>query len=125
MQRPLQLTGGFDAGPLFRHGAVLKKAPRRVLPTDHGRIRARAEKRATPAWTTPAELRRWERAVREAQMQTRVRMSLGHLVPLQHPLVCGLHCPANFCIETLEYNMRKGNRYWPDMWGEQEELWNS
>lgn len=52
------------------------------------------------------------------------RWSLEHLVPLQHPLVCGLHWHGNMEITELAHNMRKCNLYWPDMWETQVELFD-
>lgn len=59
---------------------------------------------------------------------------VDHIVPLSHPLVCGLNVPWNLSKETIYYNQRKSNNYWPycpdhlcpernlpvDMFGEQE-----
>jgi hypothetical protein len=35
--------------------------------------------------------------------------------PLNHPLVCGLHCEHNLQLLTREANAAKRNRWWPDM----------
>jgi hypothetical protein len=51
-----------------------------------------------------------------------VRFSVDHTVPLQHPLVCGLHRVANFQVLPLLDNVRKGNNWWPDMPAVQGEL---
>jgi hypothetical protein len=40
---------------------------------------------------------------------------VDHVVPLQNPLVCGLHVPANLQAIDRRLNCSKGNRYWPDM----------
>lgn len=47
---------------------------------------------------------------------------MDHIVPLVHPHVSGLHCPANLRIMKAGANLSKSNRFWPDMWGEQEEI---
>jgi hypothetical protein len=41
--------------------------------------------------------------------------AVDHIVPLQSPNVCGLHCWANLQLLDSQINCSKGNRYWPDM----------
>lgn len=38
-------------------------------------------------------------------------MEVDHIIPLNHPLVCGLHCPANFQYLTREANRKKSNYF--------------
>jgi hypothetical protein len=40
---------------------------------------------------------------------------VDHVIPLKHPLVCGLHCEANLEIVPALANWSKNNRHWPDM----------
>ena len=40
---------------------------------------------------------------------------VDHVVPLKHPLVCGLHCWHNLQLLPPDINCSKGNRRWPDM----------
>lgn len=40
---------------------------------------------------------------------------VDHVVPLKHPLVCGLHVWANLQLLNKEENARKKNYRWPDM----------
>lgn len=42
-------------------------------------------------------------------------VEVDHVVPLQHSLVCGLHCEANLEVVARRFNRAKSNRYWPDM----------
>ncbi|RZJ26195.1 MAG: hypothetical protein EOO54_03770 [Haliea sp.] len=80
-----------------------------------GILRRAAERRATPPW---ADLREVRRIIRT----TPPGMHADHIVPLQHPHVCGLHVPANLQHTPRLENLRKGNGWWPDMWGEQGAL---
>lgn len=37
--------------------------------------------------------------------------SVDHIIPLNHPDVCGLHVPCNFQYLTVEDNANKGNKF--------------
>lgn len=52
-----------------------------------------------------------EAAMRTAQ--TGVRHEVDHIIPLKHPLVCGLHVPENLRVVTRSENARKSNKYEP------------
>ena len=43
------------------------------------------------------------------------KWAVDHIVPLQSKLVCGLHVEHNLQVIPSVQNIRKGNRYWPDM----------
>ena len=40
---------------------------------------------------------------------------VDHIVPLQSPLVCGLHVHDNLRVILAVDNASKANRHWPDM----------
>ena len=73
---------------------------------------------ATPAWANQffieeaydlARLRTQQKTGRSDEWQ------VDHIVPLQHPLVQGLHVEHNLQVIPAIHNQRKGNRVWPDM----------
>ena len=43
------------------------------------------------------------------------RVEIDHIVPINNPLVCGLHNEWNLQVTTRAYNNKKKDRYWPDM----------
>lgn len=65
--------------------------------------------RATPRW---ADLDIIKNFYIEAEY---LQMEIDHIVPLNSPLVCGLHVENNLQALSRSENAAKGNRHWPDM----------
>ncbi len=77
--------------------------------------RRAASKLATPQWANRFFM---SEAYRLAKLRTKVmgyRWTVDHIVPIQSPLVCGLHVENNLRVIPDIDNKRKGNRHWPDM----------
>ena len=67
-----------------------------------------------PKWLSPAQLVEIERVrfrAIELTILTGVKHVVDHIVPLQHPEVCGLDVPWNMRAITEEENLRKGNKF--------------
>lgn len=68
----------------------------------------------TPVWVD-------RKAIAELYAKCKYMRSRGfdvvvdHIVPLNHPLVQGLHCIENLQIISYQANEHKSNHYWPDM----------
>lgn len=120
VQSDLELDGQC-AGPLFGPLSV-RKGSCRLGSRVSGTHRRRHERAAIPCWADRATLGSFYCLARIATAATGQRWSVEHIVPLKHPLVCGLHCPANLTLSTLVDNVLKGNRWWPDMPAMQAEL---
>jgi len=109
MQLVLPLDGLCN-GPLF--------APARKtrLPKQKARgwrwYRSRNAK-ATPAWAS-----RWKMDLMYATARV-LGETVDHIVPINHPLVCGLHTEHNLQLLPAAENTAKGNLWWPDMPEEQ------
>lgn len=70
--------------------------------------------RATPSWADLSKIALvYELAA--SLSQCGVAFEVDHIVPMNSPLVCGLHVESNLQILTEAANMSKGNRFWPDM----------
>lgn len=114
---------GHCNGPLFAPARKRRLSKRAQRNESGGKEVWRKYMRARPSWADPAACAHFWIASKQMTATTGVQHSVDHIVPLQHPLVCGLHCPANMRVIPLAENVRKSNNYWPDMWAEQANLW--
>ncbi len=72
----------------------------------------RARKRlATPSWCEHREIIALYNESRMLTQTTGVPHQVDHIIPLVHPLVCGLHCIANLRIVTEHENKTKHNKF--------------
>lgn len=74
----------------------------------HTAARRAAKIQATPSWADKEEIAYIYTLAKERGLV------VDHIVPLNHPLVCGLHVQDNLRCITPELNGRKGNFYFPD-----------
>ena len=70
---------------------------------------------AKPAWANDFFIDEIYDLARIRTAVTGFAWHVDHIVPLKHPLVCGLHCEANLRVIPAFENRSKGNHYWPDM----------
>jgi hypothetical protein len=107
---------GWCHGPLF----VINK--RRTPKKDKfktGWARRRAEEKAQPPWADRAAIRAIYRECKQLIKRDGPRSwCVDHDIPLNHPLVCGMHIAANLKIIPYEENQRKSNNWPPDQQGE-------
>jgi hypothetical protein len=72
---------------------------------------------ATPLWFDKVLV---EEAYHLAQLRTKATgfvWHVDHIVPLQSPIVCGLHTIENLQVIPGALNLAKSNRHWPQMPG--------
>lgn len=70
-----------------------------------------AKLKATPKWANRFLI---AEAYRLARLRTKtlgMKWHVDHIVPLQHPLVCGLHVEHNLRVIPATENLRKWNRF--------------
>ena len=89
-----------------------EKYPEKVAENEQRRRCAKLQ--AMPAWADRAEMLSVFRLARMLRNITGAKFHVDHIVPLQHPLVCGLHVPANLRIVTANDNLEKHNKFDPD-----------
>lgn len=91
----------------------LKNNPH-VMRTINAKRRA-AKLKATPAWMNPEKVAEFYFTADFLGMVTGEWHHVDHVVPLQSEAVCGLHWEGNLQVLTEAENVKKGNRFWPDM----------
>ena len=69
--------------------------------------------RSTPAWVDVAALKAIQYRARCLTEMTGVPHEVDHIVPLSHPMVCGLTVPWNLEAVTAARNQAKSNRWCP------------
>lgn len=69
---------------------------------------------AAPEWVDRKALLRLRAEARRKTIQTKALHVLDHIVPLNHPDVCGLHVPWNLQVVHWRANAAKSNKWNPD-----------
>lgn len=94
--------------------SIRAKANRHKGNAKNARYRA-TQLDATPAWANEFFIKE---AYHLAALRTKMfgfKWHVDHVVPLRSKYVCGLHCEANLQVIPSVENLKKSNRYWPDM----------
>lgn len=78
--------------------------------------------RATPSWANKEYITIFYQIAIEEEKRISEKCHVDHIVPLKSDLVCGLHCEYNLQVLKYSENIKKGNRYWPDMPDDPEEV---
>lgn len=77
--------------------------------TQYRSLRNRHMLQAKPKWANEQELRAIYREAKERGLE------VDHIIPIKHPLVCGLHVPSNLQLLTRSENARKSNKFNEDI----------
>jgi hypothetical protein len=76
--------------------------------------RKRRTRAATPPWITPEDLAPFYDAARKAGDITGEPHQVDHIIPIRHPLVCGLNVPWNLRVIDAAWNNEKRNKFYPE-----------
>lgn len=79
--------------------------------------RRAAKKQAVPGWVDMDAIKAVYAEAKFMSDITGMQCHVDHIVPLQSPIVCGLHVHQNLRVVVDFENKSKGNRYWPGMPG--------
>jgi hypothetical protein len=69
---------------------------------------------ATPPWADFGEIKKIYSEAKRMTLLTGINYTVGHIVPLNHPMVNGLHVAWNLQLEPASANFIKGNKFYPD-----------
>lgn len=75
----------------------------------------RRAKIVTPRWADPKAIAGFYKMAKKIEAETGLKHHVDHIVPLNSPLVCGLHVESNLQIIPASENVLKRNLVWPDM----------
>lgn len=70
--------------------------------------------RATPPWACMCEIRKVYQLAADLTASTGIAHNVDHIVPLNHPRVCGLHVHWNLRVVPAAVNMSRGNYWCPE-----------
>jgi len=78
-------------------------------------LRRAAKRQACPKWVDKKALAAVYAKAREKSDAEGTRYHVDHIVPLLHPLVCGLHVPWNLQVLSAGENLQKSNSFSPEV----------
>lgn len=76
--------------------------------------RRAAKTTAKVLWASQRYIEAWYEVARLETARKGVLCHVDHIIPLVHPLVCGLHCEDNMQVLTASDNCSKQNRFKTD-----------
>jgi hypothetical protein len=75
--------------------------------------RRAAKRKATPEWANIDKIREIYKESSRKTLETGIQYHVDHVIPLNNPLVCGLHVHENLQVITERKNLTKSNKWKP------------
>lgn len=94
----------------YQREYYLKNRQKRI---NRARERSDKERRATPLWVKWWSIQELREKARKETKATGVQHHIDHIIPIDHPLVCGLNVPWNIRVVTADINLSKQNTWEP------------
>lgn len=98
----------------FYSVSVSESTPRPLLEKGDCRKlwdRAAMRKYATPKWANKKLIDQLYTEAKRLTLETGVNHEVDHIIPVRHPMVCGLHVENNLRILPAGTNNKKSNFY--------------
>ena len=77
----------------------------------HAAKRRKKVRDATPPWADMDKIKSFYLEAQRLTESTGIPHEVDHIIPISHPLVCGLHHHTNLQVITKEENNRKSNTF--------------
>lgn len=90
---------------------LTKEERRKALHSAYVVERRKKRTKSMPPWADKSKIRALYIKARELTKLTGVKHEVDHVIPSNHPLVCGLHVEYNLQILTEEENIKKSNQF--------------
>jgi len=97
--------------PYLREYSKKRAKENPALYYSYWRKRELTKQNACPKWADLKEINSIYKNCRRISEETGIKHHVDHIIPLHHPLVCGLHVSTNLQILTAEDNLKKNNKF--------------
>lgn len=97
--------------PAFKAYAKEKRPYSDPIAVAWSSVRRALQNKAMPPWVDKGQIAEIYIQAHNLKVTTGVNHHVDHIVPLNHPQVCGLHIPANLQILTARENLSKSNNF--------------
>jgi hypothetical protein len=115
IQKTQENTSADFMGPIlpWKLLKALKKGKQIDISGDRRKFYDRNDllKIVTPKWADKEKIKKIYEEAKRLTTDTGIAYQVDHIIPLKHPLVCGLHVENNLRIITKEENYKKNNKF--------------